>query len=71
MTVPVAYKPTSAFGGIEVMKVKDKVTWRYSGEKRLHESTLYYSATLGPYFKINGKREYLAEYMRTYGFKVN
>lgn len=67
----IAYKMTSAFGGIEILHIDERnghVYWRYSKEAKEHKSQLYYSATQGKYFKINGKREYLYEFIRTYGF---
>lgn len=67
----IAYRMTSAYGGIEILRIderKGQVHWRYGGERKEHRTQLYYSATQGPYFKVNGRREYLSEYLKTYGF---
>ena len=66
----IAVKSTSAFSGIEILDIEngreDKVIWRYFGEKKKHKSIIYFTVKSGrAYFKINGRREYLDEYMRT------
>lgn len=67
----IAVKSDSAFGGIEILDIEyginDKIIWRYNhgtpGKK--HTSIIYYTVKSGrAYFKVNGRREYLDEYMR-------
>ena len=58
------------FHAIEILDVEyginDKIVWRYSGEKTKHKSIIYYTTKSDrAYFKVNGRREYLDEYMRT------
>lgn len=65
---PIAGKATSAWGGIEIIDIEhginDFVIWRWSNESKLHKSRAYYDSKRGAYFKVNGRREYLDEYMR-------
>lgn len=67
----IAYKSDSAFGGIEILDIEyginDKVVWRMNHGKpgKIHRSIIYNTVRSGrAYFKVNGRREYLDEYMR-------
>lgn len=69
----VAFKADSAFGGIAIYDIEygidDYVIWRYehgeSKPNKLRKSKIYYTVSSGrAYFKVNGRREYLDEFMR-------
>jgi hypothetical protein len=45
--------------------IEDKIVWKYSFENKIHKSKLYTTTTDRSYFLINGRREYLEEYIRT------
>ena len=42
----------------------DRVAWKYSFDDKIHKSKIYTTSTDRKYFLINGKREYLEEYIR-------
>ena len=43
----------------------DKVVWKWSDEKKIHKNTVYYTQSSGrAYFKNNGARHYLDEFVR-------
>ena len=42
----------------------DRVAWKYSFDDKIHKSKIYTTSTDRNYFLINGKREYLEEYIR-------
>lgn len=71
---PIAFKAWSNTGGIAIYEIvngfEDYVVWRweYMGSKndRMHKSKVHYNSTNGrAYFLVNGRREFLDEYMRT------
>ena len=65
---PTHYKPLAYGVGIEIVGfdygVKDYVKWRYAGEKKIRRNIVYYSSSGEPYFKSNGSKHYLNEFMR-------
>ena len=64
---PIACKPMSNWGGIEIMYAdSDKVIARdnYGTPRRAHGAKVRYNAKGEPYFKHNGRREYLRDYLR-------
>jgi len=72
MKKAIAFKATSAFDGISILDIDDremKVEWAhdYMGKLgKVHRSILYTTARSGRYyFKVNGRREYLDDYMRS------
>jgi len=73
---PVAVKATSAFGGIAIYDFEygtdDYVIWAdESGGKpgKMRRSKIYYTTKSDrAYFKNNGHREYLDDFMRIGGF---
>lgn len=70
MAKAIAVKSISAFGGIEILDIEygvnDAVIWRtnYGTPGKTRRSRIYYTKNGRPYFKMNGHREYLDEYMR-------
>ena len=44
--------------------ISDRIAWKYSFEDKIHKTKIYTTATDRSYFLINGKREYLEEYLR-------
>lgn len=76
MAKAIAYKATSAFSGIEILDIEyginDKVIWcnTVDGKQgKKHSSIIYWTSYSGgnrsrAYFKVNGRREYLDDYMR-------
>lgn len=72
MKKAIAFKATSAFGGISILDIDQRtmrIEWAYDdmGELgKVHRSVLYSTVRSGRYyFKVNGRREYLDDYMRT------
>lgn len=64
---PIACKPMSNWGGIEIMYAdSDKVIARdnYGTPRRAHGAKVRYNVKGEPYFKHNGRREYLRDYLR-------
>lgn len=64
---PIACKPCSNWGGIEILQCdSDKVLVRdnYGKPRKAHSAQIRYNAKGDPYFKHNGKREYIRDYMR-------
>lgn len=45
--------------------INDKVVWKWSDEKKIHKNIIYYTQSSGrAYFKNNGTRYYLDEFVR-------
>ena len=73
---PVAVKATSAFGGIVIYDfeygIDDYVIWanEYEGKPgKMRRSKIHYTTRSDrAYFKNNGRREYLDDFMRIGGF---
>lgn len=73
ITKPVAGKMFSAYGGIDIYDIiwqygEQYVIWRWNfgkDKERIHKSKAYMNARDGrAYFIVNGRREFLDEYMR-------
>lgn len=68
MGKPTHYKPIMAGLGIEVVGfdygTNDYVKWRWTGEKKIHRNIVYFTSSGRAYFKNNGSRHYLDEFMR-------
>lgn len=73
ITKPVAGKMFSTYGGIDIYDTiyqygEPYVVWRWNfgkDKERIHKSKIYTKATDGrAYFIVNGRREFLDEYMR-------
>lgn len=68
----IAYKAFSAFDGIVIHGIKyginDKIIFSYQIDGktvgRIHECTIYNSVSGEFYFRFNGRREYLKDYLR-------
>jgi hypothetical protein len=63
----IASKPCSNWGGIEIMDINDDrviVRDNYGKPTKAHHSKVRYNANGDPYFKHNGRREYLRDYIR-------
>lgn len=68
----IAYKTFSAFDGIVIHGIKyginDKIIFSYKIDGktvgRIHKCTIYNSASGEFYFRFNGRREYLKDYLR-------
>lgn len=64
---PIACKPMSNWGGVEILKIDDgRVVVRdnYGQPAKAHGAQVRYNAKGEPYFKHNGRREYLRDYTR-------
>lgn len=70
---PIAIKPTSGFGGMAIYDyeygINDYVIWGYTiGPEKKRRSKIYYTKTTDrAYFKNNGRREYLDEFIMYVG----
>lgn len=69
MKKAIAFKPTSAFGGISILDIDQRtmrIEWAYDDMGKLgkvHKSVLYSTVKSGRfYFKVNGRREFLDDY---------
>ena len=68
----IAFKSTSAFGGMAIYDfeygINDYVIWGYEFDgkpEKKRRSKIYYTKTSDrAYFKNNGRREYLDDFMR-------
>lgn len=65
----IAVKGMTNFGGMAIYDIDgDYVKWGYefgNKKEKIHTSKIYYTVSSGrPYFKVNGRREYLDEFMR-------
>ena len=64
---PTHFKQIAIGVGIEVLGfdygANDYVKWRWTGEKKVHRNIVYYTTKGRPYFKNNGSRHYLDEFM--------
>ena len=64
---PIAYKPMSNWGGVEILYADgDKVIVRdnYGTPRQAHSAKVRFNANGEPYFKHNGRREYIHHYLR-------
>lgn len=64
---PIAFKPFSSHGGVEILQCNDDrvlIRDNYGKPSKPHSSKIRYNAKGNPYFKHNGKREYLQDYVR-------
>lgn len=64
---PIACRTKSNWGGVEILKIdNDGVVCRdnYGKPSKAHSAKIRYNAKGDAYFKHNGRREYLSEYMR-------
>ena len=64
--VPDGYRTVSNMGGIEIMinNFGDGIIYKYFGKMAKRWQQVKFTATGRAYFTINGKREYLENYMR-------
>ena len=64
---PIAYKPFSNHGGVEILQCNDEhvlVRDNYGTPSKAHSSKIRFNAKGEPYFKHNGRREYMHDYLR-------
>ena len=64
---PIAFRGRNNYGGIEILQCDgERVVARdnYGKPERAHSAKIRYNAKGDPYFKHNGRREYLSEYLR-------
>ena len=64
--IPMAAKCICNYGGveIEISNNVEMIRYRWFGEKVSRWQQIKYTIKGNPYFTINGKREYLDDYMR-------
>lgn len=65
---PIAYKNLAGGFGIEIIRFEygnpDHVVWKFSDEKKYHNSMVYNTNSGRAYFKYSGKRYYIDDFMR-------
>ena len=63
-----AVKPLVGSLSVEIVRFEygnpDYVHWRFSNEKKIHKNIIYTTKSGRSYFKNNGKRHYIDEFMR-------
>lgn len=65
---PIAYKNLAGGLGIEIIRIEyginDHVVWKFSDEKKYHNSVIYNTNSGRAYFKYRGSRYYIDDFMR-------
>lgn len=65
---PIAYKNLAGGLGIEIIRfeygINDHVVWKFSDEKKYHNSVIYNTNSGRAYFKYRGSRYYIDDFMR-------